>query len=699
MGVLMQDIQFAMRTFWKSPAFTAIAILTIALGVGATSAIFSVVDATLLRPLPYPHPEQLVSVRADMPGIGARDTGFSQPEWEYLRHSGIFQQVSPSWFDENNLTGSSQPERIRLLLGSPDYFALLGVKPQLGRTFDPLNHDPGLVPEVVISDGLWKRSFAGDPRVLEKSIRMDTDLYRIVGVMPPGFDSPGRTAEELNIEIWAACSFYGMPLPDHPPRNRRFLPTAVARLANGLSISAAQSRLDALVSSLAKQFPADYPPQSGWAVRLLPLQERVIGDTRQSLELLLGAVGLVLLIGCIKLANLQLARSSARAREIAIRQALGAGRRRLISQLLTESLLLSTIGGLLGLAILFAARPMLLRLVPRDLPRLNEVAIDWRVAIFALAASVAAGMTFGLAPALRSQSGRFELAAALKEAARGSTGSGGQARSRRVLVVAEFALSVVLLAAATLLLRSFRDLLDVEPGFKPEGVVTMRTRLPAPNDPKVDLYGTPSQEETFVRELLRRSRKLGVEEAAIGDTASIPLDPAQRDLKVISEGPFLVTLEGREGASGQLGQPILADQSSVTPGYFHLLGLPLLRGRLFDDRENEKTPSVALVNEAFARRFLPNDDPVGKRFRETHARHPHWITVVGLIADARTESLADPAVPKVYLDLYQTGGKRLAIFLRGAVDKGAISASLTKQIRALDPTLPVFEAQTLGETA
>jgi MacB-like periplasmic core domain len=245
-----------------------------------------------LEPLPYPHPEQLVTIQDDLPGLGARDVGMSQPEWEDLQRSGIFEYVSPTWFDENNLTGSEQPARVRLLIVAPNYFELLRVKPQLGRGFDPLDHSPGFTGEAVISDSLWKRSFGGDPHILGKSVRMDTDLYRIVGVMPPGFDSPGRTPEERNVEIWAATSFYGAPMSDHPRRSGRNLPTAIARLKPGLKIAAAQKRIDALVDSLQKQFSADYPEQNAWRIRLVPLKDKIVGNIRQSLVLLCGAVGL-----------------------------------------------------------------------------------------------------------------------------------------------------------------------------------------------------------------------------------------------------------------------------------------------------------------------------------------------------------------------------------------------------------------------
>jgi predicted permease len=688
-----QDLRFGLRMLRKSPGFTAIAVLTIALGIGATAAIFTVVDATLLEPLPYPQSEQLVSIEDNFPGIGAQDVGMSQPEWQDLQHSGIFEYVSPTWFDENNLTGSSQPARVRLLIVAPNYFALLGVKPEWGRTFNPEDHTPGFTGEVVISDRMWKRDFASDLHVLGKSVRMDTDLYQIVGVMPAGFDAPGRTAEERNIEIWAATSFYGPPMSDHPLRNRRNLPTAIARLKSGLTIAAAQTRLDALVASLQKHFPGDYPLQNAWTVRLLPLKERVIGNVRQPLVLLFGAVGLVLLIGCVNVANLLLARASTRGHEMALRRALGAAQARLTRQLLTESLLLSLFGGIAGLAILYVLKDVLLRLVPDNLPHLNEISISWSVLLFALTASVVSGVFFGLVPAL--QAGRLDLNHALKQEGRASTGSSERARTRRGLVITEFALSLVLMIAAGLLMRSFWDLLNVRLGFNPQSVITVRTRLPYPNDTSIDKYATASQEAPFVRELIRRCSILpGVQEVAIGDPASIPLDQAQRDLNLLESGQFFFALEGQ---SVQSNQPPAVERSRVTSDYFHLLGIPLLSGRLFSESDNDNTPQVAVINQAMAQTYWPNEDPLGKRFKAAKAGAP-WITVVGVVANARTKSLAQADVPQIYVNLYQTGAKHLAILLRGHLNSSAIPDRVRAQVQSLDPTLPVFGAQTLNET-
>ena len=680
---LLQDTRYALRMLARSPGFAAATILTMALGLGATTAIFSVVDATLLHPLSYPMPDQLVRIEDDLPGAGALDAGLSVPELKDFQRSGIFQYVSGDWSISGNLTGSSQPLRIALKMVAPNYFALLGVNPQLGRTFDPLDETPGMTPEVVISDGLWKRAFGGDPHIVGKSLREDNDEYHVVGVLPPGFRDVGRTTEERNTDMWAAAGFAAVPFPP-PVRNLRFVPGAIARVASGMTMAAAQSRMDALVASLEKQYPADYPIQSAWWVRLVPLKETEVGNVRQSLMLLLGAVGLVLLIGYGNVANLLLARASARGREIAVRQALGAARSRLVRQLLTESLLLSLFGGLAGIAILFATKGLLLRMVPESLPRLSDISINWSVLLFALVLSVVAGILFGLAPAL--QASRLNLTAKLKAEGRGTTGSGEQARARRVLVVTEFALSLVLMIAAGLLLRSFWDVFTVGLGFNPQNVMAVRTRLPVPNDPKTDIYGTAAQEAVFLREMLRRGRTLpGVEEAAVGSIDSVPLNHRRSLNQVIFEGR---DLRGSD--------PTLVEASIVSPEYFHLLGIPLLHGRFFTNQDNENAPQVAIVNEAFARTWWPNGNPVGKRVKLSGLEAAtSWTTVVGVIADARTESLEEADVPQIYECLFQGRDDELVLFLRGRLDPAAIPEEVRQQVQSINPDLPVFGAMTL----
>jgi putative ABC transport system permease protein len=354
---LWQDLRYAVRVLLKSPGFSFIVIATMALGIGATTAIYSVIDATLLHPLPYPVPGELIHIQDDLPGLGAQDVGTSVPEWRDLESSGMFQSVAIAGHGANvNLNGSAEPLRLAFKAVTPNYFAVLGVGAQLGRTFDAHDDTPGYNLEVVISDGLWRRSFGADPQIIGRALRLDNDVYHVVGVMPRGFRDQGSTSKEQNVELWLGAGYAGLPFPP-PQRDLRLHRAVIARLKPGISVAAAQGRLDALVASLKKQYPADYPAEAAWTVRLIPLSESVAGSVRQSLVLLFGAVGLVLLISCVNVANLLLARGSARGREIAVRQALGAQRMRLIRQLLTEILVLFLLGGMAGFAILFSARP------------------------------------------------------------------------------------------------------------------------------------------------------------------------------------------------------------------------------------------------------------------------------------------------------------------------------------------------------
>jgi predicted permease len=690
---LLFDLRYALRMLVKSPGFSLIAIATIALGIGATTAIYSVIDATLLHPLPYPHPSELVRIEADFPGVGAHNVGISIPELRDLQNSGIFQYVSLCFHGSENVTGSAQPTHIAGATVSPSYFAVLGVDAASGRTFDPHDVTPGPNLEVVISDGLWKRAFGANPHIVGKNLRLDNDLFHVVGVMPAGFRDQGLTSEERSTELWAADGFAGDP--DTPPmRGAREPYETVARLQPGLSLEAAQGGIDALAASLKKQYPADYPPQAAWTIHLIPLAETLVGNVRQSLILLFGAVGLVLLISCVNVANLLLARASGRAREIAVRQALGAQRARLIRQLLTESLLLFLLGGIAGFATLFCAQRYLVRLVPESLPHLSDISINWGVLAFAVVVSVAAGTIFGLAPAWLMS--RTDLTGTLRQEGRGSSGSRGRSRARQILAVSELALSLVLMVAASLLLRSFWDLFKVQLGFNPTRVMAIETTLPNPNDPNTDIYRTATQESVFLREALRRVRTLpGVEETAVSETAALPLGHGQSDLR---QRPMI-----REGQDMHSSQPPLILTSIVSPEYFHLLGMTLLRGRLFVDQDLEGTPSVAVINQAAARAYWPGkdgkgEDPVGKRVMiRSRVSKPGWTTIVGVIADARTESLADAGIPQMYFDIYQRPAKFLAFYLRGQVDPAAIPAQARTQIQAVDAELPVFHAETLDD--
>ncbi len=694
---LLFDLRYAFRMLLRSPGFSFIAIATMALGIGATTAIYSVIDATLLHPLPFPNPSELVRVVDDLPGVGAQGVGISVPEWRDLESSGIFESAAITGRGANvNLTGTAQPLRLSFKQVTPNYFAVLGVGAQLGRTFDPHDATPGYNLEVVLSDGLWRREFGADPNILGRAVRLDNDVYHVVGVMPRGFRDQGATSEEQNVELWLGAGFAGVPFPP-PLRDSRLRSRAVlARLKPGLSIAAAQGHLDALVESLKKQYPAEYPVQTAWTVRLIPLTETVVGSVRQSLVLLFGAVGLVLLISCVNVANLLLARTSVRSREIAVRQAMGAQRTRLIRQLLTESLLLFLLGGIAGFAILFFARKFLLRLIPDSLPHMNDISINWGVLGFALAVSVIAGAVFGLAPAWLMS--RLDLTGTLRQEGRGAGGSRQRSRARQVLVVTELALSLVLMVAAGLLLRSFWDLFAVQPGFNPDRVMAVETWLPGPNDPTMDPYQTATQETVLLRELLRRTRTLpGVEEAAVGDETALPL--GHRDP---SRLPLI-----REGIETMDNEAPLIESPTVSPEYFHLLGMPLLRGRIFSEQDIETAPQVAVINQAAARMYWPGkdgkgEDPLGKRVRlhlDTRglvsSAEPAWTTIIGVIADARTESLGDAGTPLIYRTAYQHASKEVTIFLRGQLDPSAISEQVRMQVQSVDATLPVFHAETL----
>jgi predicted permease len=684
-----RDVRFALRLLRRAPGVAGVAIVTMALGIATTTAIYSLVAATLLHPLPYPRAEQLVRIEDDLVGIGARNVGMSTPEWRDLQRAGVFQHVSPSWFDNNNLTGLAHAQRVALMIVAPNYFTLLGVKPQLGAAFDPSDRTPGFNTQALISDALWKGSFGGNPDVVGRIVQLDSDSYRIVGVMPPGFQPPERTGEERRTEVWVAFGFAGAPLSDASVRSRASLfPTAIARLDNGVSIDEARRRVDALVKSLRQQLPGDYPARSDWKVRLVPLKDSVVGDLRQPLLFLLGAVSLVLLIGCANVANLLLARAATRGREMAVRQALGGAPSRLMRQLLTEGVVLAMLGGILGVTMVFAAKGSLVRLVPDGVPMFNEVSINWGVLLFSLGASLVAGAVFGLAPALYIRD--LDVTGVLKLEGRGATATRRQKRTRRMLVVAEFALSLVLLSAAGLLVRSFWQLLDVPLGFDPQNVTVLRTRLPYPNDPKEDLYPTAGAEMPFVSEVIRRCRALpGVDEVALGSGAAVPLDHPYQDQTVLR-----VRFEG-DASHGE--QPLFVTGSEVTPEYFHLLGIKLVRGRLLDAFDADSTPPVAVINESMARTYWPGEDALGKRMKLS-TRATTWTTVVGLVADARTESLASSAEPHLYASLYQQQGKHLAIFLRGHLQTASIAQAVRDEVQKINAALPVFGAVTLNET-
>ncbi|MFZ1916594.1 MAG: ABC transporter permease, partial [Terriglobales bacterium] len=506
------------RMLVRKPGFTIVAVLTLALGVGANTAIFSIVNAVLLRSLPYPDPDRLVRIFFNEPGVGLRDVKFSKPELDDLRtRAGVFEDVTPIFEGSENLTGAKQPERLEAVNGSFSYFSMLGVIPQIGRLYGPQDFTPGFSPEAVISDGLWRRAYGADPNVLGRTIRIDSDPLTIIGVLPRGFRHPGPTFSG-DVEVFGAGGFSGDPFPP-PIRGNRVLGSGIGRLKPGLTLAQAQARLTAMAAQLRHDFPTDYPPQAQWTIEIQPLQETLVGNVRPMLLVLLGAVILIVVIVSLNIANLLLARASGRQQEMAVRLALGASRGRMVRQMLTESMLLSLIGGAAGIATAVATLGFILRFVPSNVPRLNEVRIDGVVLGFALLISILTGLVFGLAPALHSA--KVALSAAIREGGRGSGYSTRTGRLRDVLIVSELALAVVLMVGAGLLLRTLRDLLQQNPGFNPTQVVAANVWIPVPDDPKDDRYRSIAPKAAFDRELLRRMNAIsGVELAAI--TSDLP---------------------------------------------------------------------------------------------------------------------------------------------------------------------------------
>jgi predicted permease len=682
---LWHDLRYGYRMLWKNPGFTLVVVLTLALGIGANTAIFSVVDAVLLRPLPFPRPEQLVLLRDDLASRQMENVGMSVPELKDLQQSAdVFEEVAGVWPVDANLTGSDRPQRVELLAVSPNYFSLLGAGARLGRVFGPQDKAEGFAEGVVISDGLWRRMFGADPNILGRRIYADTDAYTVIGVMPPGFHHPAQTLRN-DVDMWATAGFTGNPF-NNPPRNVRMLPGAIARVKPGVTVGQAQSQVDSLVSRLREQFPNDYPAEGGWAVRLLPVHENLVGGARTTLLVLLGAVGLVLLIGCVNIANLLLARSSARQREMAIRLALGAARRRLVMQLLTESLLLSLAGGAVALLAVVWVLDLLVRFVPADIPRLQEVNFDGGVLLFVFAVSVVTGVLFGLVPAL--QASNPDLTINLKEGGKGAGSGLRRQRFRGALVVTEIALSLVLMIAAGLLLRSFGRLLEVDAGFDPSHVLMARIWLPVPNNPELDPYRPPAKRAAFVQEVLRRTRALpGVQYAAIGAGNAVPL------LGPHVSNPFTI----EEKADSDVERPT-AQFSSVTPEYFRTLSTPLVRGRFLADSDTLDAQPVALVDEAAARRFWPNEDPLGRRFKPGgRGSKAPWVTIVGIVGDIKTEGFDQPDQPHLYVSMFQNAGYAMAVYLRADGDPASLTQALRREVQAVDPNLPVFGERTMED--
>ena len=687
MTTLLQDMRYGLRVLGKSPGFTIVAVLSLALGVGANTAIFSIVDAVLLRSLPFSHPERLVKIVASNRGVGARDIGLSVLELDDLRtRAGVFDQVTATQGGPTNLTGGDRPQHLELLEVSPNYFSMLGTSADIGRVFGPGDEAQGFAEAAVISDSLWARGFGRDPGVLGRKMQLDNDPYTIVGVLPPGFRHPGSTVS-TDVEVWITAGFRADPFPK-PVRSLRFLPEAIGLLKPGISLEQAQSRLDAFASQLRAEYATDYPAGSDWSIEVEPLQESLVGNVRPMLLVLMGAVVLIILLASVNVANLLLARASGRQREMAVRLALGARRARMTRQLLTESMILSLLSGVVGVLTAVAALHFV-QLLPARIPRLAEVQVDWTVLSFALLVSLVAGLGFGLVPAL--QSSKAEIAVAMREGGRGSGTSGKTNRLRGLLIASESALAVVLMVGAGLLLRTFWGLLQENPGFNPSRIVAANLYLPVPNNPDMDRYAKPEIFNPFVREAVRRVSAIpGVDLASM--TTDLPVTHlAWRRPVNIEDHP------------DESGKGLISEVTSVTPEYFKVLQASLVRGRYFTEDDDTGKQPVAIVDESTARTYWPHRDPIGRRLsiRSTRgAANPPWCTVVGVIKDIKSGGLDQSGAPHIYRPIYQFRGTRilsLNVTVRTSLSATSLEPQIRREIQAVDPDLPIFNVRTMNE--
>ena len=680
---LWKDVQFSLRSMGKSPRIALTVLATLALGIGANTAIFSVVNATLLKPLPFYHPGELVEVNADLRGLGAHNVGFSVPELEDLRdRAGIFSAVSVIWQTTANLTGGDHPERLDFVCVSPNYFGILGASPELGRLIDSRDTANGFAEVVVISDGLWHREFGGDRSVIGRRMKLDKDLYTIVGVLPPQFHHPS-TPGLRPVDMWLTAGFRAEPFPAPPQRSQRFLPGIIARLKPGITLLQAQAQLNVLSDSLRRDYGSDYPATARWTLSITPLTEVVAGGVRTLLTSLLLAVGLILLIACVNVANLLLVNAAARQREISVRLALGATRGRIIRQMLTESVLLSLISAAAGVGAAAIGLRILIRVLPSQLPRLNPIGLDARVLVFSLAIALLTTLVFGLIPAWQA-SRTHPGTAELRE--RGGSASRRSARLGKSLIGAEVGLSLVLLVDAGLLLKTFWNLLEVNPGFNSQHLLAGSFRLSVPNDPKADEYTNIDQRTRLVREAIRRLHGVaGVENAAMSSV--VPLNGP------VVPGGFRV-----EGVS-EKGDAPTAVEVLVTPEFFATMGTPLLRGRVFQQSDDSNSQPVALVDEAAARLLWGGADPVGRRVRNSrdivvnrldYVPAP-WMTVVGVVGNAKLSSLDEVETPHIYESMYQRSGRFFGVLVRATGDKAALTRDVRREIQTVDPDLPVSD--------
>ncbi|HCX30991.1 MAG TPA: hypothetical protein DHU55_14675, partial [Blastocatellia bacterium] len=675
-----QDIRYGLKVMRKNPGFIAIAVFALALGVGANTAIFSVVNAILLHPINYGNPDQLMMVWEKSAKRGFGQIPTSLPNFVDLRTDNKSLEDLGAFADSNfNLTGGDQPERVIGVRVTASLLSLVGIKPLRGRLFLSGEDQPQATRVLILSHHLWQRSFGANPNIVGQNVALNGDSYTVVGIMPSDFKFPPSFSATV------ASSQYAMPNADlWVPLTTDAVPTArdirtlfmIGRLKPGVTPAAAQSEMNVIASRLQKEYPAT---DADMQVDVIPLRQQITGDIHLALIVLFGAVGCVLLIACANVANLLLAKASGRQKEVAIRTALGATRRRIIRQLLTEGMLLGLAGGVLGSLLAIVVLRQLVIFSPANVSIPDNIGIDWQVLAFTLLLSLFTSFIFGLAPAL--QASKLDLNETLKEGGRGNSGGSKQNRLRSLLVITEVALALVLLIASGLMIKSFLRLQNVNPGFNPENLITLEIQLPQ------NKYSDKNRQAVFQQQLVQRIAQVpGVQSA--GTVDNLPFSGNESNVGLTIEGQPPLNAAERPRAFLR----------NVSPNYFESMGIPLRKGRTFADTDNGNAPGAAIVNETAARRLWPNEEPLGKRFKRGKADSQYpWVTVVGVVGAVSHTSLEVASQPEVYLPFQQNPELNLTLVARTRSDPKAFAGAVRREVSALDKDLPVSNIKFMDE--
>ena len=670
-----QDLRFGLRGLCKSPGFAAVAVLTLALGIGANTAMFGVVNAVLLRPLSYKDSDRLVQLIGHDQQRGVDFDWVSFPNFhDWAKQSRAFQYMAAYKFHAFNLTNVGQAQMLFGIKASANLLPTLGAEPILGRNFQAEEDKPGRDHEVILGYDTWTRSFGSNPQIIGKALTLNDELYTVIGVMPARFNFPPTLPVTTSIPTRKTQFLVPLGIASNPTERDWNMLGVIARLKPGVTVGEARADLNTVARNLELQYPAQ---NRGLAIRVERLLNQVVGDVRPALWILLGAITLVLLVACANVASLLLARSTIRQKEIALRASLGASRLRLVRQLLTESLLLALAGGILGIVLAYAGVLLLPRLSPDNLPRLGEVAIDGRVLAYTFAVSIVTGVIFGIAPSLRSSS--VDVNQPLKSQATTSTASAEHSRLRSALVVSEVGLSLALLMGAGLMLKSFFCLERVDPGFRADKLLTIWTVLP-------ETKYAPEQ-RAFYQQVWQRIRRLpGVK--SVGAIDDLPLSG------IHGGGPF--TIEGHPTESD--ADAPKAYRCTVSEGYFETMGIPLLQGREFTERDRQGAPTVLLVNETAARRYWPGQNPVGSRLSFTTGRtQPTWLEIVGVVRDVLHDGLDLPARPTIYLPFLQSAQAFMVTVVRTDIHPAGLASAVREAIAAVDKDQPVMMTRTMTD--